>query len=332
MIILSGSAITDVVPGGIGMSNTSIRTLLGSDLAPLLSLWNRALTLDPMSEERFVRTVLADPDYWPGEDSGFLVATREDQPVGFLRATIRRWPNDRLGLEPQYGWIPYLAVDPTHQRSGIGGMLLRAALEYFVRHGRRRAWVCGTPTSAPGSIVPGVDVDAYPAALELLRSHGFAIDQEGFSMSRSIVDFDTQAFRREAWKSGAEVEIESLQADRVQDLFIFLAHALPGAWNLAARTKVQRGGLDEMLIAFVAGQIVGYCQWEGEHFGPFGVAPAARNQRVGAKLFTAAVERIRLAGGRRVWFNWADGNAKRFYDRFGLQVTRRFVVLTKDLP
>ena len=55
------------------------------------------------------------------------------------------------------------------------------------------------------------------------------------------------------------------------------------------------------------------------------------NQRVGAKLFTEALRHIRQAGGRRVWFNWADGRAKRFYERFDLKVTRRFVVLRKDL-
>lgn len=314
------------------MSDFSVRTLRGSDLRALLEVWNRALVRDPMTEERMVRTILADPDYWPGEGSGFFVATRGARLVGFLRAIIRRWPNDRLGLEPETGWIPYLAVDPADQRRGVGAALLDTALAYFARHSRRRVWVCGTPTTAPGSIVPGVDGDTYPSAMELFRSRGFVIDQHGFSMARSVVDFDVEAFRAEAWKAGPAVKVETLHPGSVQDLLTFVAEALPGAWALAARAKVQSGRLDEMLIATLDERVVGYCQWAGEHFGPFGVAPAARNQRVGAKLFIESVARIRMTDGRRVWFNWADENAKRFYDRFGLRVTRRFMVLRKDLP
>ena len=309
------------------MSRFGIRTLCGDDLSAIIDVWNRALVRNSTSAERFVGMVFADPDYWPGADSGFFVAADADKIVGFLRATIRRVPNDRLGLEPEDGWIPYLAVDPGYQHGGIGTALVRAALEYFARHGRRRIWVCGTTTSAPGSIFPGVDVDAYPHALPLFQKHSFVVDQQAFSMAREVVDFDVPAFERWAWETGPQVRVESLTPARVQDLFVFLAESLPGSWNIAARAKLQSGALHEMLIALLDGRVVGYCQWTGEHFGPFGVAPGLRNQRIGAKLFTEAVRRIRAADGRTVWFNWADENAKRFYDRFGLNVTRRFAVL-----
>ena len=48
------------------MGTIRIRTLLGEDLPAVLSIWNRALGRDPMGEDRFVRTILADPDYRPG--------------------------------------------------------------------------------------------------------------------------------------------------------------------------------------------------------------------------------------------------------------------------
>jgi mycothiol synthase len=100
---------------------------------------------------------------------------------------------------------------------------------------------------------------------------------------------------------------------------------------MVGRIKVNSGTLDEILIALLNGKIIGYCQWEGEHFGPFGVSEKARNKRVGAKLFTEAVRRIRQAEGRTVWFNWADENAARFYGRHGLKETRKFAILRKDL-
>ncbi|MCP4245516.1 MAG: GNAT family N-acetyltransferase [bacterium] len=313
------------------MAQLRIRALQGSDLTAVLRIWNSALTRSPIDEVRFIQIIVGDPDYWPGDDSGFLVATMRDEPVGFCRAIIRRWPNDRLGIEPNDGWIPLLAVDPDHQRRGVGTALLQAGLVYFRRHGRRRIWICGTPTSAPGSIVPGVDLDAQAGALALFQELGFVVDQQGYSMAREIIDFDVCCFRAAAWEKEPDVRIVSLTPELVQDFLIFLADALPGAWCVAARAKIRTGRLHEMLVAVRDGQSIGYCQWTGEHFGPFGVAPDARNRRVGAKLFTEAATRMREADGRTVWFNWADENARRFYERFGLRVTRRFAVLRKDV-
>ncbi|MBP7933359.1 MAG: GNAT family N-acetyltransferase [Phycisphaerae bacterium] len=312
-------------------SQTKIRTLIGSDVGNVLAIWNRALRRDPMTEGRFVAGILADPDYWAGDDSGFFLATSHDRPVGFLRAIIRRLPNDRIGLEPEVGWIPIVAVDPDHQRAGIGTDLMEAALAYFRRHGRKRIWVCGGSGSAPGYIFPGVDKDLYPGGLALFRKTGFSTNRESESMAREIVDFEVDRFRAEAWATGDDVKVVSLVPELVQDFVEFLAESFPGDWNTAARAKIRAGLLHEVLVAIIDRQVVGYCQWEGEHFGPFGVRENLRGRRVGAKLFIEAVQRIREADGRTVWFNWAEEKAARFYRRFGLEATRRFVIFEKKL-
>ena len=313
------------------MSETRIRTLRGPDLPAVLSIWNRALVRDPMTEGRFVRGILADPDYWPGDDSGLFVATRQDKVVGFLRAIVRRTPNDRAGLEPELGWIPVVAVDPAHQRAGVGMALMEAALAWFRRHGRKRIWVCGNSGSAPGYIFPGVDKDVYPAGMALFAKAGFRMDRSSVAMAREVITFDVEAFRREAWSAGADVQVTTLDPQLVQDFIAFLADAFPGDWNTAARAKIKAGLLHEILIAIENERIVGYCQWEGEHFGPFGVRPEARNRKVGAKLFVEAVQKIREADGRTVWFNWAEEDAARFYRRFGMTATRRYAIFDKVL-
>lgn len=313
------------------MNTLRIRPFDGPDVEPVVSLWNRALRRDPIGIARFGTWLFGDPDYQPGPDSGFFVGELDGNPVGFLRSIIRRWPNDRVGLEPDEGWIPVMAVDPAHQRQGVGTALLNAAVTYFRAAGRRRVWVCGNTGSAPGYVFPGVDRDAYPGALALLAKHGFVVDHEPVAMAREVVDFDVETFHRQAWETGRDVEVATLSPNRVSDFLQFLADAFPGDWNIAARMKLRSGPLDEILIATLNGRIVGYCQWEGEHFGPFGVAAESRGRRIGAKLFTEAVRRIRAADGRTVWFNWADEDAARFYRRFGLRDTRRFAILRKDL-
>jgi GNAT superfamily N-acetyltransferase len=260
-----------------------------------------------------------------------LVAHLNGQPVGFVRAIIRRWPNDRVGLEPECGWIPVLAVDPAHQRRGIGRALLDAALAYFKKYQRRRAWVCGNTGSAPGYVFPGVDREAYGGAMHFFASAGFVTDHEPAAMAREVIDFELEKHHGSAWDVDRDMIVETLEPVRIPDFLAFLAKSFPGDWNIAARQKIRAGELDEILVAHRGGTILGYCQWEGEHFGPFGVSPVARGGRIGAKLFVEAVRRIRAADGRSVWFNWADPDAARFYRRFGLHETRRFAILRRDL-
>jgi GNAT superfamily N-acetyltransferase len=309
----------------------TIRTAHGGDTESILNVWNAALTRDPISEGRFVSSVLGDPDYWPGNDSGLFVAEQSGRVIGFLRAIIRRMNNDRVGLEPELGWIPMVAVHPDHQRAGAGMALMNAALNWFRQHQRRRIWVCGGSGSAPGYIFPGVDLDVYPGGVALFGKAGFRVDRESEGMSREAVTFDVAAYRRDAWSVGRDVIIEPLSTRRVPDFLDFLADAFPGDWNTAARGKIQAGQLHEVLIAIVDDRVVGYCQWAGEHFGPFGVRGEYRNRRVGAKLFVEAAQRIREADGRTIWFNWAEVDAARFYRRFGLEATRRFAIFVKDL-
>jgi ribosomal protein S18 acetylase RimI-like enzyme len=297
----------------------------------VLAIWNRSLTRDPTTMGRFVADVLCDPDYRAGDDSGFFVAERSGDVVGFLRAIVRRVPNERMGLEPGEGWMPVFAVDPDHRRRGAATALLEAAFAWLRRGGVRHISISGKSGSAPGYVFAGVDKDAYAPALALLLRHGFRERNEAVSMSREIPCFPVDEYRRDAWSVGKDVVIETLTPARVDDFFRFLAVEFPGDWIGAARGRIRSGAMDHILIALLDGRVVGYCQWEGEHFGPFGVSGECRNHRIGAKLFVEAVQRIRAADGRTVWFNWADEDAARFYRRFGLSAMRRFAVLDKEL-
>lgn len=308
-----------------------IRTMAGADVRPIIALWNRCLQRDPTNLSRFIDGVLLDVNYDPISGEGCYVATRDNTLVGFVRAIIRRVPNNGLGFEEQEGWIPVLFVDPSYQRHGIGGALLRKAEDFLSINNRHRVWVCGNTGSAPGYIFPGVDQEAYGTALAFFRKHGYQIDHEPVAMSRSIIDFDEKKYRDEVYATGDDAVIEELSPEKVQPFLSFLAEYFKGDWNAAARQKLKSGRFEEVLIACMHNQVVGYCQWEGEHFGPFGVRADIRGKKIGAKLFFEAVMRIREADGRNVWFNWADEDAATFYHRFGLTKTRKFAILKKHL-
>jgi mycothiol synthase len=316
-----------------GDVTVNIRLVRGADVAEVVRLWNRALVRDTISEGRFVRWLFLDADFDPITAAGCYVAEQKGAIVGFARGIIRTVPNDGLGLEETDGWIPVLFVAPEIQNLGIGSLLLEKLIAYFKEHQRTRIWVCGNTGSAPGYIFPGIDTEAYAPALKFFLNHGFVIDHEPVAMSRSIIDFSYDLYYADAWSAGTTegITVEPLRPETMMPFFAFLKQHFAGDWNAAARAKLKSGPLDEVLIARLHGDIIGYCQWEGEHFGPFGVRADIRGKKIGAKLFVEAVRRIKAADGRSVWFNWADPDAARFYQRFGLEVTRKFSILRLDL-
>ncbi len=306
----------------------TIRTITGRDTQAVVALWNRTLVRDPITPERFANWLFADPDFDTDTGDGAWVADLAGEVMGFVRAIRRRFPNDHLGVEPDLGWLPAIFVAPEHERNGLGGMLLQQALGFLQDRGVKQVWVCGNTGSAPGYLFPGVDKDAYAQAIGFFKQHGFQVDREPVAMSRPLLDFDTD----EPATTDA-VSIHMLTPDRVMPFLAFLRTSFPGDWNIAARNKLRAGGMGQVLVAVEGETVVGYCQWEPDgHFGPFGVRPDQRGRGLGRRLFLEASRRMKRLDIRHVWFNWADADAERFYQRLGLTPTRRFAILRKDLP
>jgi ribosomal protein S18 acetylase RimI-like enzyme len=93
------------------------------------------------SQARAVERVCRDPALrtWVADDDG--------RPVGFVAVAVPGHADD----EPDSGEIEIVAVDPAHQRRGIGGRLVEHAVEHLRRAGVRLAVVAtgGDPGHAP---------------------------------------------------------------------------------------------------------------------------------------------------------------------------------------
>src|SRR5690606_5736982 len=107
----------------------SVRPYRDADLAGVVSAWERALPLDAVTEEDFLRRVILDENR---EDDGLLVATDDAGAViGFAVCLVLRHPIEKIGLMEHRGYITAFGVVPEWQGRGAGRALLEAAETFF---------------------------------------------------------------------------------------------------------------------------------------------------------------------------------------------------------
>ncbi len=100
-----------------------VREFQISEYAVVFNLWKRAgLQIRPGDEPEDIRLKLQrDPDL-------FLVAEEEAQIIGTVMGA---WDGRR-------GWIYHLAVDPDHQRKGVGAILVKEIENRLLAKGAKR--------------------------------------------------------------------------------------------------------------------------------------------------------------------------------------------------
>ncbi len=313
----------------------TIRPYRGTDEAALLPLWNATLTCDPIDEAGFRTRVLLDANFDP---AGLLVAEAkgDSQLAGFLLSITRRVPLFLQGLEPEQAWITAFGVRPDRQRQGIGQQLFDTALERLAGQGRQRVLI--SPYT-PNYVAPGVDVDAYPAALAFLQGRGWKITSTPISMRAELTGFQIPAeiaALEQRLAEQASVVVRPVRPADLPVLLPFIARNFGWDWFRFAQDALLQlfgPGSDEIcfLVAARGDEIVGYCQQRRERFGPFGVAPALRGQGIGRLLLFHCVAAMLAKGFHCAWFLWTGINAARLYELAGFRQVRQFAILQRDI-
>lgn len=314
------------------MADVTIRGYRGTDEPGLLAAWNAALPWDQVDTATFRRKVLLDPNFHP---DWLLVAEQEGQVVGFCLCLIRRVPLEGVGLDADKGWITAMGVIPEARGQGIGATLIRAADGLFLKAERRSVSIA---PYAPNYFVPGVDVERYAAGVAFLQEQGFVTVTEAISMDANLVLLDLSGFDlREARLAEQGITVRNLTSADLPALLGFLHDHMYGDWLRHARellTDATRGlaTLDNFTVAVRGDEVVGYCQFEGEHFGPFGVRDDLQGMGIGTVVLGRCLQTMRRHGHHNAWVLWtSDDTADKVYGKFGFTVTRRFAVLRKEL-
>jgi ribosomal protein S18 acetylase RimI-like enzyme len=314
------------------MNRVTIEPFSGEALDEVVSLLQRCLHADPISRSLFVRKVLIDPNFEP---EGAPVAYRDGSVVGFGLSIARRLPLEDAPSDAERGYITLLGIHPEYQRQGIGSQLLQEMEAYL--SSRERKLVLVSPY-APNYFTPGVDVNAYGAALQFFRKHGYQEVYRPVAMDCNLLRLCTpewvQQREQELLQDG--VVVEPYRPQLVPALFRFLREEFPGDWQRFAReaiAQIEQGDTPlRVWIAHQRGEVFGYSHFQGERFGPIGVAQSLRGRGIGQVLMYKTLEAMRLIGLHTAYFMWSDDRtADRLYRAAGFVETRRFAVLRKEL-
>lgn len=312
-----------------------IRPYLDQDLQPLLELWSYALPLDAVTRDEFERRVILDVNREP--DSLLLAFDKEDgPPIGFILCLILRRPIEETGLLENRGFITVFGVRPDLRRQGIGTTLIRKAEEFF--RARNRTEIVLAPYT-PNYFVPGVDKERYVSGIDFLKKHGFVEFNEAIAMDAPIGTFeiDAKTLETERRLKHEGIVIETFSRDWMAEYLEFMKADMPGPWVEDARRNLidlTRGFFceDSILVARDQGRIIGYCQYEGQHFGPFGVVDGYQGRGIGSVLLARTLYQMRIRGNHVAYVLWTGERAAQgVYGRLGFTVSRRFAVMSKNL-
>ena len=301
-----------------------------NDIHGVVALLNRCLTADPITSETFQRKVLLDQNF---DTRGALVALDGRRTIGFGLGMVRRFPLEDTPPDFDRSWITLLAVDADYRRQKIGTKIVTALEDYFVSRDCAATWVS---SYAPNYFTPGVDVNAYPEALEFFKSLGYQELLRPLSMDANLVQLSTPDWvaQKESELAG-KVIVECFRPELILPLLDWMKAEFPGDWQRFAResmTKITLGEFrpDNVWIAHEDGKVLGYCQHDNAgRFGPFGVSASERGRGIGAILLFRCLHAMRAKGLHNAWFLWTDDKVARLYAEAGFVESRRFALLRK---
>ncbi len=317
----------------------SIAPISSSDVREVIELWNKVMPLDAVTLDTIEMRVLLDENF---DENTFIVAKEEGHIVGFVVGTYAR----RVALvdhDPQGDrcWITAFGVDPDYKKRGVTAKMFAFLLEKFKALGKRECYVA---TYAPGYFVPGIDINEYADAISFLKKLGFEETQRPLSMDVSIVLFkiNREVQEKEERLKRDGIVVRPYTRGDLLSFLKFMEAEMPADWQHVARLNLKdltRGFFqaDQVFIAESGGlggnmsEVIGYCQFEGTHFGPFGVAEKHQGRGIGTVLLARTLERMRAKGLHNAYVLWTDDVAAKVYSKFQFKETRRFAVMRKSI-
>lgn len=299
----------------------------------VVDLWNKTLTADPITVQKFRKQVLFDENF---DAELCYVAIEDDKVVGFLLSTKRKFPYLERGLEPTRGWINVMFVDQAYRRKGIGTDLVNLAEEKLKSMG---AETITLGAYSPNYFFPGIDKDNYSEAINFFDKMGYQAGKESYSMCKDLHGYQISDETLEKLKKAQEAGFSFINFEYkyALELLEFLKNEFGGGWKRNALISMQNNLAEDCILLVLNSnqEIVGFCMRmiDGNpmRFGPIGVKKEVRNYGIGGILFDIMQFEMAKRGIYHLYFVSTDEPGRRFYERHGVKVFRTFVDYDKKL-
>ena len=299
----------------------------------VVDLWNRCCTFDSIDVKKFRKQALFDDNFDPALS---WIALDGDKVVGYILATKRKFPYLERGTEPTRGWINVIFVDEEYRKQGIGQKLLDLAENKLKEMGATNITL---GAYSPSYFFWGLDPDHYPESIEFFEKNGYKGSEQHYSMGKDLHGFQIPEKTREKMKAAEEKGYRFFNFDYSYciELLEFLKKEFGGGWKRNALLAMQQGIAEDVLVLVTdpSGKICGCCNRaiDGNpmRFGPIGIAESERNAGLGSILLDYTCYEMCKKGIYRMYFITTDDPGRRYYERNGLSVIRRFITYKKEI-
>ena len=322
-----------------------IRPLSPAEAERVPELWNAAWARLPANPYPLSAALWRERLASRHHDPSFLLgAFAGGELAGYAHGKLPASPWQPRGA----AWVSSLAVPVEHQGRGIGSALLDALLDRLAAAGAREARF----GSDADHLLPGVPLEAPPAAWRLLRRRGARFAALEHDLHLDLRPPLPEAPMPTGWR---------LRDDDPQGALGFVTRAFPGRWAeevasylaggatafTVERTSAHPGGAsagaEGFCVAFLGRESVTSpgLHWSAAlerelpggrlgAIGPLGVAPEARGGGVGLAMVRGAAAALRQRGVTDVIVNWTTLGA--FYGRLGARAWRTYQRAQAPLP
>ena len=299
----------------------------------IVNLWNNCLIVDPITVERFREKTLLDENF----DSKLAwVAKEENKIIGFAYATKRIFPYLERGLEENRGWINVIFVRQDFRKKGIGTALYQKCENALKEKGVKNITLAAY---SPNYYFSGVDPDNYPDSISFFEKKGYKSIEEHYSMGMDLHGYQISKEIKEKKNKLEEEGYEFIHFEYKYclELLDFLKEEFGGGWKRNALIAMQNNTAEETIILVLNPdkEICGFCMSaiDGNpmRFGPIGISSKQRDKGLGSILLDVKRYEMAKQGIYHMFFMSTEKNARRYYERNGLKVIRRFIDYRKNL-
>lgn len=299
----------------------------------VVNLWNECCAFDPVTAEKFRKQALFDENF----DNGLCyVAIEDEQVVGFVLGTKRKFPYLERGLEPDQGWINVIFVKEGYRRKGIGTALLKTVESILIQNGVKRITLAAY---SPNYFFAGLDSENYPQSIGFFEKNAYLSYEKHYSMGMNLHGFQLSDKIKEKKRLAESKGYAFLPFtyEYSLELLDFLKEEFGGGWKRNALINMQKDKAEERLFIVLnpEGKICGFANRAIDdnemRFGPIGVSAKERNNGLGSILLECAMYEMTKKGLYRMFFMTTDDSGRRYYERLGLDVIRTFTTYRKEI-